>query len=390
MNYILFCSKGEIKQYKEFFKSAANSTLLAAENVLTTDKIDQIKDEYNPHGIIIAGMEIDDVKTAVKYAADAYGDLTIILIHPGINNTDIEYLNQYTHRIITRAITAEDFTYIIDNSLGAYEYEILNQKTPGKKNLSVKKDRGKISFIANPKFLVIGAAAIAVIFLLLAVSTCSSGEDENDTDVTEVTSATKPLNTGLVTEPSKPTERETEYAVFTSPSFTQPTANSEETEEDTEKPTEKETNKPSSSGQTQQSQQSPQVQTPQGGQNSSAPVQTPQQPVYEEAVTDPPAVSSQPYTPPQSSTPVIVDDGKIYLDPTTVTLKVGDSYDIYVSGLSAANGCNWDVQNAAVADFVNGDTTKVTIKATGVGVTVITATSKSSGATAQCVVTVKK
>lgn len=386
MNYALFCNKGEIKQYREFFKSAANSTLLAAESVLTTDKIDQIKDEYNPHGIIIAGMEIADVKTAVKYVSETYNDLKTILIYPDIKKDDLEELQKYTESIITRPITTEDFTYIIDNNLGAYEIEILNQKKPGKK-LSVKNDRGKLSLILNIKTIAIAAVAVTLIFLLLAVSTCSN-DNSGDSESTEAveTTATE------VTEAE--TETEPKIEIFTTPTLpTQPTQESTAATSATipnETPTEKATEKPAERENAKSSNFSSQSQITQSGQTSSAPVQTPQTPVYEEVVTDPPAVSSQPYTPPQSSTPVIVDDGKIYLDPTSITMSVGDTCEIYVSGLSAANGCNWDVQNAAVADFVSGDTTKVTVKATGVGVTVITATSKSSGATAQCVITVKR
>lgn len=382
MNYALFCNKGEIKQYREFFKSAANSTLLAAESILTRDKIDQVKDEYNPHGIIIAGMEIEDVKTAVKYVSESYSDIKVIVIYPDIKKDDLEELQKHTDSIITRPITTEDFTYIIDNNLGAYEFEILNQKKPGKK-LSVKNDKGKLSLILNIKTIAIAAAAVTLIFLLLAASTCSS-DSTADTDSTEATEYAE-ATVSEITE----AESEREITIFTTPTLpTQPTQDStaatsatKATESPTEKPTEKET--PITSLAQSQSQN-------QSGQTSSAPIQTPQEPVYEEVVTDPPATSSETYTPPQSSTPVIVDDGKIYLDPTSITLSVGDTCEIYVSGLSAANGCNWDVQNAAVADFVSGDTTKVTVKATGVGVTVITATSKSSGATAQCVITVKR
>ena len=161
------------------------------------------------------------------------------------------------------------------------------------------------------------------------------------------------------------------------------------TEKATQKPTEKET-KPkatespgsqSQPQQPQQSQQPAQSQQPQAPQQSQPSVQPQTDPVYV-----PPATQPQ-YTP---TIPPIIDDGRIYLDPTELTLKVGEKIDIYVSGLSAANGCNWDVQNAAIADFVSGDTTKVTIVANGAGVTIITATSKSSGYSAQCKVTVKR
>lgn len=388
MNYALFCNKGEIKQYREFFKSAANSTLLAAESVLTTDKIDQIKDEYNPHGIIIAGMEIEDVKTAVKYVSEAYSDIKVIVIYPDINKDDLAELQKHTDNIITRPITTEDFTYIIDNNLGGYEFEILNQKKSGKQNLSVKRGKGRLSLLLNPKTIIIAVSAVAVIFLLLVASTCSS-DNPDDANLSEATENTATESTEITEAES---ETETEIAIFTSPTPpTQPTqdstaATSAPTEISTEKPTEKPTERENAKS----SNSSSQSQIPQSGQTSSAPVQIPQTPVYEEVVTDPPAESSETYTPPQSSAPVIVDDGKIYLDPTSVTMSVGDTCEIYVSGLSAANGCNWDVQNAAVADFVSGDTTKVTVKATGVGVTIITATSKSSGATAQCVITVKR
>ena len=387
MNYVVFCNKAEKKSYEEMFKSAANSHLLAAESELSAKRIDEIKSEYNPHGVIIAGIEYEAAKTAVKHISENYDDLKSILIYPDITKNEADELRKYTQTVITRPVTVDDFAYIIDNNLGSYEIEVLNSKKPEKVNIGVKGSRlGSFFGKINLKVVLIIIAVIAVLFLLglLIYSKISSGEEtaqpeEESVSVTEQFSETE-------TETEFETETNTEAS--TEQSDTEPTAPQPEAADPTEKTTEKETSS-SSSPQSQTSQQ-PQSQTPQQAQpqqsqqqTSQEPVQSqePQQPVYE-------TETQAQYTPPASSE--ITDDGSIYLDPTSVTLKVGQTYEIYVTGLSAANGCNWNVQNAAVVDFVSGDTTKIIIKAKGVGTTVITAASKSSGMSAQCVVTVKK
>lgn len=377
MNYVIFCDKSENKAYIEMFKAAANSNLLAAENILSNENIDNIKIEYNPHGIIIANpaIDIDKIKETVKYTAEEYDDMRIIVIYPDLDQDNIESLKVYTSDVITRAITSEDFGYIIDNKLTAYDIDILNEKKP---EIQVKK---RFTRGFNAKTMTIAAVSFFAFLLVLGIvlkTTQTQSEDvtlphdESQTETHTVTESEGDTFDTLATETETESEIETKTEEQTS-------AISKPTEKETDKETYKETDKNGSSSNTSQSQ----VQAPVQSQVSSSQHQQPQ--VQQ---TDPQVATQPSYTPPTSSE--IVDDGKIYLDPTSVTLKVGQTYEIYVTGLSAANGCSWNVQNAAIVDFVGGDTTKVTVKAKGVGVTIVTATSKLSGSSAQCIITVKK
>lgn len=377
MNYIVFCDKSEIKSYEKLFEGAADSKMLAAEPALDSDKISELIKQHNPHGIIIANTdyEISKIIEAVKSINEEHSDIRTIVIYPDIEIEKAEEIRKYTSGLITRAITSDDFIYIVDNKLGAYEFEILNNKKaalPSKKRISAKG--------LNPKLLIAvgGAVFIAILIMLIASKSCGGA---TGTDETEPTTELELTESGDDTEPvlaTFPTEKEMTSPTDKPTSPTKPTEKT--TEKATEKPTEKK--KPSSS-----SSSPAQVYDPPA--SSQAPVSS--QPTYSQPVYEPepvPVETDPPYTPPASSE--IIDDGRIYLDPTQITVQVGQTFEIYVTGLSAANGCSWDVQNAAVADFISGDTIKVTLKAKGVGMTIITATSKSSGAKAQCVVTVKK
>lgn len=377
MNYIVFCDKSEIKSYEKLFEGAADSKMLAAEPALDSDKISELIKQHNPHGIIIANTdyEISKIIEAVKSINEEHSDIRTIVIYPDIETEKAEEIRKYTSGLITRAITSDDFIYIVDNKLGAYEFEILNNKKaalPSKKRISAKG--------LNPKLLIAvgGAVFIAILIMLIASKSCGGA---TGTDETEPTTELELTESGDETEPvlaTFPTEKEMTSPTDKPTSPTKPTEKT--TEKATEKPTEKK--KPSSS-----SSSPAQVYDPPA--SSQAPVSS--QPTYSQPVYEPepvPVETDPPYTPPASSE--IIDDGRIYLDPTQITVQVGQTFEIYVTGLSAANGCSWDVQNAAVADFISGDTIKVTLKAKGVGMTIITATSKSSGAKAQCVVTVKK
>lgn len=382
MNYVVFCDKSEIKSYEKLFEGAADSKMLAAEPALDSNKISELIKQHNPHGIIIANTDYDIAKIieAVKYISEEHGDIRTIVIYPDIETDKAEEIRKYTSGLITRAITPDDFIYIVDNKLGAYEFGILNEK----KITKASKGKKVSAFSLNLKKLIIVGGAVFVFILIVLIVSRSDGCGGNDE-----ASETQPETEYGITFPTEETDAPT-FATFPTEETTSPTKPTEKTTDST-KPTEKATEKPTEKKNETQSQSNSSAsqaapQAPVSSQVTPAP-----EPVYPEYPQEPepvPVVTDPPYTPPAPSE--IIDDGKIYLDPTQITVKVGQTFEIYVTGLSAANGCNWDVQNAAVADFVSGDTIKVTVKAKGVGMTIITATSKSSGAKAQCVVTVKK
>lgn len=382
MNYIVFCDKSEIKSYEKLFEGAADSKMLAAEPALDSNKISELIKQHNPHGIIIANTdyEISKIIEAVKSINEEHSDIRTIVIYPDIETEKAEEIRKYTSGLITRAITPDDFIYIVDNKLGAYEIRVLNEK----KVTKASKGKKVSVFSFSPKKLIVAGGAFFVFILIVLIVSRSDGCGGNDEAL-----ETQPETEYEITFPTEETNVPT-FATFPTEEKTSPTKPTEKatdstkpTEKATEKPTEKK-NETQSQSNSSTSQTSPQA--PVSSQVTPAP--EPVYPVYPQEPEPVPVVTDPPYTPPASSE--IVDDGKIYLDPTQITVKVGQTFEIYVTGLSAANGCSWDVQNAAVADFVSGDTIKVTVKAKGVGMTIITATSKSSGATAKCVVTVKK
>ncbi len=385
MNYVLFCDKTETKAYKDMFKNAADSNLLAAQTVFNNETIDEVIAKYNPHGIIIAETNADIEKTfeSIKYAREMYDDMRIILIYPNLSEESAKEIKKYTPDVITRAITSEDFRYIINNRLTGYDIDILNgrnvQKAP----------KPHIRFALNKKFLIIILAVVLAAFLIFGIIHKAT-EQNNHSPSEDGTAEVSHSETERETESESvmlPTEKETEPESESDTSITDvlltyPT--SPTTEKATEKPTEKQTTP-----------KEPKAKTTDPPQ-SQAPVQQPvqsQQPQAQQTQPQTDPIISSTESPTQyipQTAPQITDDGRIYLEPTDITLKLGESFDIYVLGLAAANGCTWNVQNAAVADFLSGDTTKITIKAKGIGVTVITATSKSSGYSVQCKVTVKK
>jgi hypothetical protein len=120
------------------------------------------------------------------------------------------------------------------------------------------------------------------------------------------------------------------------------------------------------------------------------PVQQPEQsvPQVQQPIQQPEQSAPQVQQPVQQPDP-IVDDGLIYFDKDSYTVAVGESFDIYVTGLATSSGCKWTLTNSAIAEFVSSDTASVTIKAKSKGSTVITCTAKSNGATRQVLVTVK-
>lgn len=382
MNYIVFCDKSEIKSYEKLFESAVDSKMLAAEPTLEKEKISELIRTHNPHGVIFANTnyEITQIKEALKLINEKFGDVRTIVIYPDLDNENAEKIKNCATGLITRAVTSEDFTYIVDNKLGSYDFQILNQKkiiAPAKKK-KYKTARG----ITDPKVLAItgGAVFVGVLIILIVGKSCGGTAKPEETEPS-TTLASELANPDEETLSEFPTEETATVSI----TFTTQEPTEKSTEKLTEKPTEKPTEKKKKLNTS--SSTSSQVYTPPVSPQSPASSQpASSQPVYEPEPV--PVQTDPPYTPPASSE--IIDGGKIYLDPTSVTLKIGQTYEIYVTGLSAANGCNWSVQNAAVVDFVSGDTTKVVIKTKAVGTTIITATSKSSGATAQCIVTVKR
>ena len=104
-----------------------------------------------------------------------------------------------------------------------------------------------------------------------------------------------------------------------------------------------------------------------------------QQPVQQQEVVQQPVQQQE----------TINDDGKIYFDRESYTVKTGENFTITVSGVSASQGMRWNVNNSEIVKFVSATTTTVTVKATTAGTAIITGTAKSNGATRSVIVTVQ-
>ncbi len=184
MNYVLFCDKNESKAYKEMFKNAADSNLLAAESVFNKETIDKAMAEYNPHGIVIAdaGDEIEKIIESIKYSREIYDDMRIILIYPGLSEEYTSEVKKYTSDVITRAITAEDFAYIINNRLTAYDINILNDR-------KIKKPtRSHFKFAVNKKALIIIFVVLLIAFIIAGIiykATNNGDQSPSEDETTE-------------------------------------------------------------------------------------------------------------------------------------------------------------------------------------------------------------
>lgn len=404
MNVLLICGKEMQKNLENMCSRARNKRVIGTVTQVDDNIVELVKTTYRPHCIIWAqGI---DFKTdtseldLILALQNEFPSTRIIVNHGKSDEITTALVENDIYDVVARVVTDIEFLDLLNTPLSSKEeYERFNRDINKTKSANVKSHK-KIVVNNKPIFIFLAVIMLATISFVAVVKNVQADTNINE-DTTEIS-----LDVA--------TEYVTDYLVMDD-GYEFPTE--EETEKPTEKPTERKTEPPtekkekateekpdkddedkdkneqdnSSNNNSNISYQTPVQQVPQQS------ISQVQQPVQESQQSTP--QTQQPVQESQQSAPqvqqpvqqpeVIVDDGLIYFDQDSYTVSVGETFDIYVTGLAASSGCKWELTNSAVAEFVSSDTTKVTVKAKAKGSTVITGTAKSNGATRQVLVTVE-
>lgn len=371
MNVLLVCRKEDRSTYEAVIHAAPNTNLLGCVSNIKDNFVTDIKEKYHPHIIVwVSGTKIKNENTkeidVIEQIRQNYNYIRLIFFTGEQKYYDVNYhLNDLgVYDIVDRNITNLEFNYLLENPLTD---KIAENNFNRKKIYKFAKSKAKPKFNKMLIFPVIAILIIvAMITVLLVIKSNDYSGDEKGVEETIEAITESPTTATLFVE-----------------SITQIV-----TEKPTEKPTQKSTEKPVQRATTAPEPTSPPTTQPpvssvvvneQNNNNVNNGVNNNDNNGYEGTVI----INNSP--PPAS---IVTDDGAIHFEQSNYTIKNGDSIDIYVSGLAASEGCNWNLTNNAVVKFSAADTTKATLRATGVGVTTVTATAKSNGATAQALVTV--
>lgn len=413
MNVLLICGKDMQKSLENMCSRARNKRVIGTVTQVDDNLVELVKTTYRPHCIIWAqGIELKtdtselDLILALQ---NEFPSTRIIVNHGKSDELTTALVENDIYDVVTRIVTDVEFIDLLNTPLTSKEeYERFNKDTHKTKSATTK-SRKKVVVNTKPIFICLAVIMLAAI----SVATLAKNKQANIQSSEDVTEASISIATEYVTDYLSldygyefPTEKETERLTERSkekvtqkatekPKEKTHKSDKDDKKSDNNKDEDKSTEQENSSNNTgsntssyQPIQQTPQQAVPQTEQPiQQAPQQsTPQveQPIQQE----PKQSTSQVQQPVQQPQP-IVDDGLIYFDKDSYTVSVGETFDIYVTGLAASSGCKWTLTNSAVAEFVSSDTTKVTVKAKSKGSTVITGTAKSNGATRQVLVTVK-
>lgn len=410
MNVLLICGKEMQKNLENMCSRARNKRVIGTVTQVDNNIVELVKTTYRPHCIIWAqGI---DFKTdtseldLILALQNEFPSTRIIVNHGKSDELTTALVENDIYDVVARVVTDIEFLDLLNTPLSSKEeYERFNRDTHKAKSATVK-TRKKVVVNNKPIFIFLAVIMLFTILFVLFVK-------NKQADIEPTESATE-LSTAVATEyvtdylllddgykfateektekpTDKPTEEETETPTEKKEQATEKPDKDDEKEDskDTQKEDENSTPVANSNAGETSYQETPQQSTPQVEQ----PVQeTPQQstPQVEQPVQETPQQSTPQVEQPVQETPQqIVDDGLIHFDRDSYTVKAGETFDIYVTGLAASSGCKWTLTNSAVAEFVSSDTTKVTVRAKAKGSTVITGTAKSNGATRQVLVTVE-
>lgn len=421
MNVLLICGKEMQKNLEVMCSRARNKRVIGTVTQVDDNIVELVKTTYRPHCIIWAqgiDFKTDTSELDLILALQNEFPSTRIIVNLGKPNDELTtaLIENDIYDVVARVVTDIEFLNLLNTPLSSKEECERFNKDTHKSKSAIGKTRKKVVVNNKPIFIFLAIIMIATILFVVIMKTKQTDTSANNSATeSSLEVATEYVTDYLVmdkyefpteeeTEPptEKPTERETEP-----PTEKKEQATEKPDKDDKDKNENKEKNEQDNSSNTSQAQvQQPVQQAPQQSEQVQQPVQQQPQQQYVPQVQQPvqqpqqsvPQVQ-QPIQQPQQSTPQvqqpvqqpdpIVDDGLIHFDQDSYTVSVGETFDIYVTGLAASSGCKWTLTNSAVAEFVSSDTTKVTIRAKAKGSTVVTGTAKSNGATRQVLVTVK-
>ena len=393
MNILLVTSKDDKSDFEVVINSAHNANLVSTLCAIKNNFLDEIEERYHPHAIVwVSGVNMSNGKTeadTLKEIRTTYPYIRIIYFTGGEDYDDIAnvLMGLKIYDIVNRNITSIEFNELLEKPLKSKnEVEAFNLR-----KFVVYKQGKKVHHKFNlrlllPVIMLCVVAAITIVALVIKNGSTANAEEaatEEETvkNVENITESPTLFMLATVAPTELLTEAPKQKAT-------------EKTTKEKNKATEKGTEKATEKQQEQQpAQQQEVVQQPVQQPAQQQPVQQPvQQPAQQQPVQQP--VHQQPVQQPVQQQPVqqqetINDDGKIYFDRESYTVKTGENFTITVSGVSASQGMRWNVNNSEIVKFVSATTTTVTVKATTAGTAIITGTAKSNGATRSVIVTVQ-
>jgi len=371
---------------------AKNKRVLAALNRVDDNVVECIKSKYKPHCIIWAkGVEISSSKSELELIMEIHESFPyirlIVNLGSDVDNIYDTLVGNEIYDVVKRTITDVEFIKLLNEPLTSCK-DVDRFNEVKHKAVATKQ---KKKFIVNPLAITLLAVVVGIVAACFVLKNITASSDVPSKAATKP-SGTIEIQTETVTEQAvAATEKYTEYAVAATQAATaKPTE--KVTEKATQKPTEKATEKKksisTSGGNNSNNSSSGNINGGAGG-NSGNTVQQPVQQAEQPIQQMQPVVQQPVQQPVAEQQQQITDDGQIHFDKDSYTVSIGETFDIYVTGLAAASGCNWNLTNNAIAEFVSSDVTKVTLKAKAKGSTIITGTAKSNGASRQVLVTVE-
>lgn len=386
MNILLVTSKDDKSDFEAVINSAHNANLVSTLCAIKNNFLDEIEERYHPHAIVwVSGVNMSNGKTeadTLKEIRTTYPYIRIIYFTGGEDYDDIAnvLMGLKIYDIVNRNITSIEFNELLEKPLkNKNEVEAFNLR----KSVVYKQGK-KVHHKFNlrlllPVIMLCVVAVITIVALVIKNGNTANAEEaateeetvrnvENITESPTLFMLATVAPTELLTE--APKQKATE----------KPT---KEKNKATEKVTERATEK--------QQEQQPVQQQEAVQQPVQQPAQQPaqQQEVVQQPVQQPAQQQEVIQQPAQQQETIKNDDGKIYFDRESYTVKAGENFTITVSGLAASQGMRWNVNNSEIVKFVSATTTTVTVKATTAGTAIITGTAKSNGAARSVIVIVQ-
>ena len=410
MNVLLICGKDMQKNLENMCSRARNKRVIGTVTQVDDNIVELVKTTYRPHCIIWAqgiDFETDTAELDLILSLQSeFPSTRIIVNHGERDELTTTLVENDIYDVVAKIVTDIEFIELLNTPLSSKEeFERFNKDTHKTKSATVK-TRKKVVVNNKPIFIFVAVIMLATISFVAVVKNIQADTSTNEnTTEPSLGVATEYVTDYLVMDDGyefpteekteKPTEKPTEAPTEKKEKSTEKPKDDEKDNDDKDEDKSEQNNSSNNSNTSSQTQQQyvPQVQQPvqQAPQQSTPQVQQePQQstPQEQQSVQQPQQSTPQVQQPVQQPDP-IVDDGLIHFDKDSYTVKAGETFDIYVTGLAASSGCKWTLTNSAVAEFVSSDTTKVTVRAKSKGSTVITGTAKSNGATRQVLITVE-
>lgn len=396
MNVLLVCSKQDSKEYETVLKSVPNTTLLGTVLDINKNFIDDIQDRWTPHTIIfVNGVKYSDncdLHQTIKDIRYKYPYIKVVYIH-GSDEKNTEMIEKLADlqifsvitRIITNVELAEVLKHPFNSKQEADEFNSKQAISEEKEISSKQKLKVNPLIFASTSVCVLAVILLVVIILPKNGNTATIVSADETSTVNEITTEhQKSTEETTVLELETETESESSPTVATSPSYAPTEAITEKhTETPTEKPKTKSSNSSSSKSSSSKSNSGASSSNSNRSSNSNNNSSSNKSNSSSSSFNNRPSPM-----PPAPSSSTITDDGNIYFDKDSYTIKAGERFEIKVSGLAASRGCNWNLENNSIVKFVSADTTKVVLKALSPGSTIVTATSKTNSASRQVLITV--